>query len=186
VATGSGGEIILVHAIATYADCADKNTVAVKAKSARKNRDPIRQTGVRRAARECNRARIAVIAGEAGKHFLLAVKGALQIAVDAGRIIALRKETDAAHGHGHFHPEIEKVVARVVNDGTRFLDCDVPAEQCRFACAKGAKDSRRHTVRVGIVDYRDERLHGDAYREPNTGAGNARLMRGATKDARHL
>ena len=72
-------------------------------------------------------------------------------------------------------PKLRKSCRRVGHDGTRFLDCDVPAEQCRLACAKSAKDHRRNTVHVGIVDYRDERLHGHAYREPDTGAGNARL-----------
>jgi hypothetical protein len=41
VATGSGNEIILVNTIAAYADCADKNTVAVKTKRTRENGDPI-------------------------------------------------------------------------------------------------------------------------------------------------
>ena len=41
VATDRAGEIILVHTIATYADRADKNTVAVKTKRTRENGDPI-------------------------------------------------------------------------------------------------------------------------------------------------
>src|SRR5437764_13994108 len=104
VATSSGDNVVLVHTIATYADCADKNTVAVKTKRTRKNGYSIRQTWIRRTARKCNRARVAVIAGEAGKHLLLPVERALQIAVDARRIIALRKETDTAHRHGHSQP----------------------------------------------------------------------------------
>jgi hypothetical protein len=51
VAAGSAGEIILVHTIATYADCADKNTVAVKTKRTRKNGDPIGEIRIRW---ECN------------------------------------------------------------------------------------------------------------------------------------
>jgi hypothetical protein len=46
VAAGSGNEIVLVHTITTYADCADKNTVAIKAKRTRENRDPVRETGI--------------------------------------------------------------------------------------------------------------------------------------------
>ena len=61
VAAGSGDEIVLVHTIATYADCADKNTVAVKTERTRENGDPIRQTGVRRAT-GCDRTRVAVVA----------------------------------------------------------------------------------------------------------------------------
>ena len=41
VAAGSGDEIVLVHAITTYANCADKNTVAVKTKCTRENGDPV-------------------------------------------------------------------------------------------------------------------------------------------------
>jgi hypothetical protein len=44
-------EIILVHTIATYADCADKNTVAVKTKRTRENGDPIGEIRIRW---ECN------------------------------------------------------------------------------------------------------------------------------------
>ena len=47
--TGRGGEIILVHAITADADCADENPIAIKSECSRKNRDPVRQIGVRRA-----------------------------------------------------------------------------------------------------------------------------------------
>ncbi len=46
MAAVSGDEIILVHTIATYADCANKYAVAVKAKCARENGDPIREIRV--------------------------------------------------------------------------------------------------------------------------------------------
>jgi hypothetical protein len=51
VAAGRAGEIILVHTIATYADCPHKNTVAVKTKRTRENGDPIGEIRIRW---ECN------------------------------------------------------------------------------------------------------------------------------------
>ena len=63
VTTRSGDEIVLVHTIATYADCADENPVAVKTKRAGENRDPVRESGIWVERRVCrDRSGMAMIA----------------------------------------------------------------------------------------------------------------------------
>jgi hypothetical protein len=78
VAAGRAGEIILVHTIAAYADCPDKNTVAVKRKRTRENGDPVGESGVeRRRGIEPDFSGITMVAQQAGKSFLLPVERAL-------------------------------------------------------------------------------------------------------------
>ena len=79
MAAGSAGDIILVHTIAAYADCADENTVSIQTKGARKNRDPVRESwvDVRRSGIEPDASRIAMITQETGETLLLPVERAL-------------------------------------------------------------------------------------------------------------
>lgn len=39
-------DVVLVHAIATYADCANEYAVAIKAKRTGENRDPVWKSGI--------------------------------------------------------------------------------------------------------------------------------------------
>src|SRR5437867_3335746 len=63
VAAGSRDDVVLVHAIATYADRADKNAITVKAKRTGENRDSIGEIRVYLERRVCrDQAWVAVIA----------------------------------------------------------------------------------------------------------------------------
>src|SRR6266545_6158852 len=139
----SADNVVLIDAIAANADRADENTVAIKSKTARENRDAVWQISANASAQrrrtEICRGReshVRFFASETGKLVLLGEERAGIIPVDAGRIILLRQKSDAAGRHRNVQTESEEIVSRIENRRPRFLDGDVPTEHGRFAGAK--------------------------------------------------
>src|SRR5438105_4667449 len=90
------GEIVLIDTVAADADRADEHAVAVQPKCSGENGDSIREIRVRhKAGLGRDRGRIAMVANQTGKYLLVSIKRSRRVAVDTGRIIALREKTDA-------------------------------------------------------------------------------------------
>src|SRR5919197_3639058 len=67
------GEIVLIDAVTTNPDRADEHAVAVQSKCSGKNCDSVRQSRIKPGVDKPDTSRIAMIAAEAGKDFLVPI-----------------------------------------------------------------------------------------------------------------
>ena len=131
----SADNVVLIDTVAADPDRADENAVAIKRKTAGKNRDAVgqiepdavsqrRRTWIDRV----RKSDVGFSSRKPGKLILFGEKWPRTIAVDARRIKALRQKSDATRGHGNVQTEAKKIVPRIKHGGARFLHRHVPAE----------------------------------------------------------
>src|SRR5437660_2210697 len=102
----SADNVVLIDTVAADPDRADEHAVAIKRKTAGKNRDAVGQikpdsVSQRRRSRigRVCKSHVGFLSRKPGKFVLLGEKWPGIVAVDARGIKALRQKSDAARGH---------------------------------------------------------------------------------------
>src|SRR5438874_3235109 len=130
---GAGGadNVVLIDAVSTDPNRADEHTIAVKWKAAWENRDAVRQISSdtiaqRRGTGRCGVCRsrkrdVGLGARKPGKLILLGEERPRIVAINSGRIKALREKADRPCRHRDVQPESREIVARIKQSGACFL-----------------------------------------------------------------